>query len=128
MDKSIQYLINHSFIPPELPQENDYGEEAERKLCQQWQRQPDYEMYERLCAFLGLYTPSCQSTSDFPIQIDGFIKPQHRAGLPPSTFKKSPVPFLKEFVSLRQKGMGFSLTHMGRILLGRSLTKEDFNN
>jgi hypothetical protein len=89
---------------------------------------PDYEMYERLCAFLGLYTPSCQSIGDFPIQIDGFIKPHHRAGLPPSTFKKSPVPFLKEFVSLRQKGMGFSLTHMGQILLGRSLTKEDFNN
>jgi hypothetical protein len=40
----LQYLINHIFIPPKLPQEEDYSEEAERRLCQHvYQAGLDYD-------------------------------------------------------------------------------------
>ncbi|EGO28636.1 hypothetical protein SERLADRAFT_413465 [Serpula lacrymans var. lacrymans S7.9] len=87
---------------------------------------PNYETYERLCGFLGIYS---KETSNAVTQSDGFIKPIDR---PTdirffSPFRQSPVPCLKALIGLRRKGMGFLPTHMGKILQGRLLTDEDFD-
>ncbi|KAI0920155.1 hypothetical protein AcV5_009969 [Taiwanofungus camphoratus] len=85
----------------------------------------DYKEYVQLCDFLGIYTEKYLNTR---IENDGFIKPQHRLGAMRTLckFTTSPVQFLKELISLRRKGIGFSSSHLGRILHARYLTEEDF--
>jgi len=88
---------------------------------------PDYRTYLELCRFLGLSTKERQSGEKISIQQDGFIKSSYRRDAPGACpFTKSPVPFLKELIGLRRKGMGFSSTHMGKILHARPLTEDDF--
>ncbi|KIM82965.1 hypothetical protein PILCRDRAFT_819766 [Piloderma croceum F 1598] len=91
---------------------------------------PDYQEYLQLCGFLGIYTKELQSVGDISIQLDGFIRPEHRENAPRSDcpFTESPVPFLKELIGLRRKGMGFTSTHVGKILYARPLTEEDFKD
>jgi hypothetical protein len=86
---------------------------------------PDYDTYIRLCNFLGLYT---QAGKDVPIQIDGFIRPEHRReNLDPlCPFSESPIPFLKDLVGMRQKGMSYLGTDLGKILYAKLLTVNDF--
>lgn len=89
----------------------------------------DYAMYRQLCEFLGLYTADLSSVINFRVQHDGFIKPinRHRVSIMPKCpFPVSPVSFLKELYAMRRKGLGYSSTHMGKILRGRLLTKDDF--
>jgi len=88
----------------------------------------DYQTYLQLCKFLGLYTQVLWSREDICIQLDGFIQPEHRrnAQMSDSPFTESPVPFLKELIGLRRKGMGYLLTHMGKILHARPLAENDF--
>jgi hypothetical protein len=73
---------------------------------------PDYQEYLQLCEFLGIYTKELRSVGDISIQLDGFIKPEHRENAPRSgcPFTESPVGFLKELIGLRRKGMGFTST------------------
>ncbi|CUA67646.1 Zinc finger protein Rlf [Rhizoctonia solani] len=94
----------------------------------------DYQDYVMLCTTLGLFIP-CDLTEDMKINVssDGFFKPQHRGPLiqyhpeyADCNFLASPIPALKDLVGYRRKGMGYFLTHMGRILHGRRLTREDF--
>jgi hypothetical protein len=87
----------------------------------------DHETYLRLCNFIGLY--SSETPRDTVVQSDGFIKPEDRQrGLqPPCQFTESPVPFLRELIGLRRKGMSYSSTHVGKILHARNLTHDDFN-
>jgi hypothetical protein len=91
---------------------------------------PDYQEYLQLCGFLGIYTKEIRSVGDIPIQLDGFIRPEHRENAPRSgcPFTESPVPFLKGLIGLRRKGMGFMSTHMGKILYARPLTEDDFKD
>ncbi|KAF7971941.1 hypothetical protein HWV62_19393 [Athelia sp. TMB] len=88
----------------------------------------DHATYERLCRFLGLSTEKVQCQGMIETQVDGFIKPEHRSHslVSECTFERSPVPFLKDLIGFRRKGMGYSLTHMGRILGALPLTEEDF--
>ncbi|KAG8930354.1 hypothetical protein FRC02_004308 [Tulasnella sp. 418] len=86
----------------------------------------NYEQYQYLCKFLGLY--SWQPKEGDIIQPDGFVKPQHRRNTPIescSPFQDSPVPYLKKLLELRRKGIGYFPTHIGQILHGRLLTEED---
>lgn len=85
----------------------------------------DYATYVRLCNFLGLYT---QAGDGMGIELDGFIKPQHRSNdlEPRSPFQESPVEFLKDLLGLRRKGMSFTGTDIGKILHARLLRREDF--
>ncbi|KAK7433745.1 hypothetical protein VKT23_020572 [Stygiomarasmius scandens] len=50
--------------------------------------------------------------------------PEHRKEF--CRFEKSPLDMLRQLFAKRRKGNGFSMTHMGRVLGGRSLTEEDF--
>ncbi|KAL4069248.1 hypothetical protein J3A83DRAFT_4095931 [Scleroderma citrinum] len=88
----------------------------------------DYETYIRLCRFLCIYAKDLDDQGDFRRECDGFIVPAHR---PPRTgsagsFSRSPLPFLRFLIGLRRKGMPFLLTHMGKILDGRPVREEDF--
>ncbi|KAF7977108.1 hypothetical protein HWV62_4707 [Athelia sp. TMB] len=88
----------------------------------------DYAVYDQLCLFLGLCTEEIQSLGNIDIQPDGFIKPEHRTHsmISQCAFAESPVPFLKNLIAYRRKGMGYSLTHMGKILAALFLTEDDF--
>ena len=89
---------------------------------------PDYPTYIQLCRFLGVYARDLEGEGDFKRESDGFIPPAHRplqARLERS-FSMSPLPFLRLLIGLRRKGMPFSLTHMGKILVGRPVIQGDF--
>jgi hypothetical protein len=91
---------------------------------------PDYEAYQRLSVFLGLFNKKLQVTEDV-VQSDGFVKPEHRQGtmeiLRVCRFQRSPLPALKKLIGYRRKGMSYSLTHLGKILHARILAEEDFD-
>ncbi|KAI5999356.1 hypothetical protein F5J12DRAFT_847811 [Pisolithus orientalis] len=72
----------------------------------------DYDTYLRLCRFLCVYADDLADEGDLE---DG-------------SFQKSPLPFLKHVTNLRRRGMSFAPTHIGRILNGRLLKEEDFED
>ncbi|OBZ77704.1 hypothetical protein A0H81_01998 [Grifola frondosa] len=88
---------------------------------------PDYQTYRQFAEFLGVYTTQMTGVK---IQSDGFILPKDRPteikALSP--FKTTPLPFLKELLGLRRKGMRYSDTHVGKVLRARLLTDADFDN
>ncbi|KAG6334371.1 hypothetical protein ID866_4722 [Astraeus odoratus] len=88
----------------------------------------DYSTYIRVCRFLCIYTRDLDHEGKFEVQNDGFIEPAHRPVnlMSSSTFLQSPMPFLRWLIGLRRRGMGFALTHMGKIVDGRLLREEDF--
>ncbi|KAI6003018.1 hypothetical protein EDD15DRAFT_2385567 [Pisolithus albus] len=91
----------------------------------------DYNTYLRLCRFLCIYADDLRAgEEDLEVESDGFIAPANRRSKAQSTgsFHKSPLPFLKHVINLRRRGVNFVATHMGRILNGRSLKEEDFEN
>ncbi|THU98858.1 hypothetical protein K435DRAFT_659994 [Dendrothele bispora CBS 962.96] len=88
----------------------------------------DWETYKQLCDYLGLYIAKEDDSTPANCQSDGFIVPQHRTREIKRScpFQTSPLPKLRELFGLRRKGNGYSLTHIGKILNGRSLDKSDF--
>ncbi|KAK7438856.1 hypothetical protein VKT23_017782 [Stygiomarasmius scandens] len=77
----------------------------------------DWKTYQELCKFLGLRIP------DGPSQSDAL---EHRnVSTKNCRFDKSPLCMLQQLFAKRRKGNGFAMTHMGRILGGRSLVEED---
>ena len=71
----------------------------------------DYETYLRLCRFLRI-----DSEDPKPVPTDAKIR---------NLFKGTELRFVKELLIARH-GTGFAGTHMGKILEGQRLTKEDF--
>jgi hypothetical protein len=116
----------------------------------------DYSTYLAVCEFLGLCTeglkqkiqnviirrnrprstqgtdqnPSTTGTSNtvsITALADGFVKPIHRVhNLPFTPFTWSPIPFLKEWMTIRRKGQSYMATHMGNILHARELHRNHF--
>ena len=90
----------------------------------------DYDEYQQLCTFLGLYSRKQQAADNAQIQSDGFVKPKHRQGtlahLQVCQFQRSPLPTLKDLVGHRRKGMNYASTHIGKVFHARLLTMEDF--
>jgi hypothetical protein len=85
----------------------------------------NYDMYLRTCSFLGLNGPDLMG-EDWVVENDGFIKEENRPAARAScSFKQSQLLPLKELFGLRRKGMGYLPTHLGKMLNGRILTKED---
>ncbi|KAG1773378.1 hypothetical protein EV702DRAFT_577072 [Suillus placidus] len=85
-----------------------------------------YEKYLHACGFLGLNAPDL-GDEDLIVDSDGFIKEEHRPSARAScSFKRSQLPLLKELVGMRRRGMGYLPTHLGKMLNGRILAKEDF--
>lgn len=90
----------------------------------------DYNAYERLCGFLGLYLKEIPPGATISINSDGFVGNdlvRTALGMGHSPFSKSPVLFLRQLMDCRRKGQTYLATHMGQILHGRLLTEEDFN-
>lgn len=90
---------------------------------------PNYEAYQRVCGFLGLYLDDTSSEKRVVIRSDGFVDPWDRKSLGmkyESPFKQSPVAVLRGLIGLRRKGQSYITTHMGHVLHGRLLMEEDF--
>ncbi|KAF8454797.1 hypothetical protein BGX38DRAFT_1171611 [Terfezia claveryi] len=88
----------------------------------------DYASYERICGFLGLYFKDVPAQKEGLISPDGHVKsPEARniLGMPLSPFERSPLPLLRILIGLRRKGQSYLSTHVGCMLHGRQLRKED---
>ncbi|KAG6369467.1 hypothetical protein JVT61DRAFT_14837 [Boletus reticuloceps] len=90
----------------------------------------DYETYIRLCRFLCVYTKDTQDEEGIEVGCDGFIlpnyRPQHLHGV--STFQTTPLDSLSTLMGIRRNGMRFAPTHMGKLLDGRLLPEDDFDD
>ena len=88
----------------------------------------DFDTYLHLLLILGLVGEEAKGARTQWWESDGFVKPANRRGMMQYLCKltSSPLPFLKEVISLRRKGMGYQSTHIGKILYGGLLTREDF--
>jgi len=82
------------------------------------------EEYERVCVLLALSMahPGAKFSD-----IDGFVPPAYRTGKS-SPFATSVIPILKTLIRLRRKGMGYHRTHLGQILVGKSLGDDTLSN
>ena len=86
-----------------------------------------YETYLRLCLLLGI--SSDRKTSGYTsVESDRFVPEKGRIGemVDVCLFDQSPLVLLKSLFELRRKGMSYHLTHMGKILHGHLLSREDF--
>jgi len=88
-----------------------------------------YEDYKSLCHFLGLcsFTPDEQTK----IACDSFISSTNRDLLDPTwnlacLFKISPVAFLRAIISFRRKGQSTNISHIGQILNGELVSRDQF--
>ena len=88
----------------------------------------DMKTYIRLCRFLCVYTRDLGGGGGIEVGYNGFISPGNRpAHLQTAhSFRNSPLLSVKALVGIRRKGMQFSLTHMGKLLDGRLLSEDDF--
>lgn len=88
-----------------------------------------YEEYLSVCRFLGLcFRPPYEQIQ---VACDGFISPTSRPGFDAlmereCPFTTSPVEFLRILTALRRKGQSSQNSHLGRILHGELLTREEF--
>ena len=88
-----------------------------------------YSEYKSVCGFLGIC--SQPPKNGILVELDGFIGPRSRAKMTSAPirdcrFKSSPIDFVKSIVSLRRKGLSYTTSHMGKLLNGELLSKEEF--
>ena len=90
----------------------------------------DMKTYIRLCRFLCVYTRDLEGEGGIEVGYNGFISPGNRPAhlLTAHSFRNSPLLSVKALVGIRRKGMQFSLTHMGKLLDGRLLSEDDFQD
>lgn len=89
---------------------------------------PDYQAYQRVCGFLGLYLDETSPEKRFVIRSDGFVEVMNRSGLGMiymSPFTTSPVTLMRALLGFRRKGQSYITTHMGHVLHGRMLVAKD---
>ncbi|KAN0092683.1 hypothetical protein V8E55_003467 [Tylopilus felleus] len=88
----------------------------------------DHEAYIRLCGFLCVYARDLEDEEGIEVGCDGFIAPSHRPSHLRSvqTFQTSPLESVRRLIGLRRKGMRFATTHMGKLVNGRLLYEDDF--
>lgn len=86
-----------------------------------------YAEYVDVCNYLGLSWFAAED--GVQVRSDGFIEPAQGSVSAQQTckFKESPVKFLNVLMSkIRRHGGGIEKTHLGKVLEGRILGKEDF--
>lgn len=90
----------------------------------------DFDTYQRVCGFLGLYLKEISTEDTDYVRSDGFVEQRDRQRLCKkfSPFSKSPVPLLRSLIGFRRKGQSYLATHMGQMLNGRQLGDEDFQD
>ncbi|KAI5830448.1 hypothetical protein K523DRAFT_239739 [Schizophyllum commune Tattone D] len=89
----------------------------------------DMAAYLSLCHFLGLHLGKLPEGGEGTVDHDGFVSSaiiRAELSMPSSQIHHSPVSVLRSLISLRRKGQGFLLTHLGRMLYGNALAAEDF--
>lgn len=75
-------------------------------------------------SFFGITTNETDKSVD--CEVDGWVKPENRVGrLTKSRFSRNPLPMLRQIMDVRRKWMGYDLTHIGRVLRARRLTRKD---
>ncbi|KAF8956269.1 hypothetical protein BDZ97DRAFT_1925661 [Flammula alnicola] len=86
----------------------------------------EYETYRRLCLLLGVSWS--EETGYSSVEMDRFVPRRGRIGemVDVCLFDESPLALLKTLFGLRRKGMTYELTHMGKLLHARLLSREDF--
>jgi hypothetical protein len=83
----------------------------------------DYESYLRLCRFLGV--PTKEPPNSTSIRWNLFNIPGSFEDME-ITFSGSPLPSVMGLLAIRSRGRPFAQTHMGKILRGQLLSKNDF--
>ncbi|KAK4940716.1 hypothetical protein LTR10_019226 [Elasticomyces elasticus] len=89
-----------------------------------------FEHYQQFCLVVGLWDGEWSLPNKRQVAHDNYVSPACREanGWTGCTFKGSPVKMLKEFIGMRRLGIQWSHTHMGRVLSGRLLRREDFED
>lgn len=88
-----------------------------------------YDEYLAVCRLLGLcFGPPPE---EIEVACDGFISPICRPGYDElmagqCPFKISPIGFLRMLIAMRRKGQNSQKSHIGRILQGELLAREEF--
>ncbi|KAH8834406.1 hypothetical protein DL96DRAFT_1491613 [Flagelloscypha sp. PMI_526] len=88
--------------------------------------------YHDVCQLLGLYLPSnIPDACKGKVDSDGFVADSDARRilkLDECKLKESPIPFLQQLIAARRKGQGFTMTHVGKMVYGRHLDKDEFVN
>ena len=90
----------------------------------------NHNEYLQLCRFLGLCFKTLDS-DDVSVSYDGFVSPADRASFDTTMaaecpFTTSPIEFLRVLMALRRKGQSITFSHLGRILRGSLIRKDQF--
>jgi len=87
-----------------------------------------FDEYQRFCALLGIWDGErVLKDESREVASDGFVSPACRAANGwQAAFDSSPVQIVKEFISMRRKGIEWSHTHVGRVLNGSILGRDKF--
>jgi len=89
----------------------------------------DSTSFEEVCQFLGLHLKAIPDAYKNDVDAGGFVmreRARKALGIRNCTIQTSPLAFLTELIGWRRKGQGFSLTHLGQILLGHNLDQSEF--
>ncbi|KIW18198.1 hypothetical protein PV08_02486 [Exophiala spinifera] len=88
-----------------------------------------FEDYQLLCGVIGLWDGQRSLPNKTEIGSDNFVSPACREAneWTHCTFKKSPVQMLTMFMDMRRLGIGWGQTHVGRILTGYLLRRDEFD-
>jgi hypothetical protein len=90
-----------------------------------------FEDYERLCTLIGLWDGERPLPINRQVAVDNFVSPACRednSWTPVCHFRTSPVKMLKEFIGMRRLGQEWRHTHLGRVLHGRILHRDEFKD
>jgi len=89
----------------------------------------DEKSFKEVCFMLGLYLDKIYNGFEGEVDAGGFVHDvgsRRLLGLHNCLFNSNPVVFLRELMGWRRKGQGFSLTHVGLMLHGNTLGKDEF--
>ncbi|OQU94831.1 hypothetical protein CLAIMM_01124 [Cladophialophora immunda] len=88
-----------------------------------------FEHYKEFCALVGLFDGERLLVRKRQVATDNFVSPACRKanGWTECTFNTSPVPWIKGFIDMRRAGIEWTHTHLGRVMNGQILRKEDFD-
>lgn len=87
-----------------------------------------FDQYKTTCSLIGLFDGERQLRKKRHVATDNFVSQRCREANDwmDCAFKTSPVTWLKAFIDMRRLGIEWSHTHMGRILNGQILRRQDF--
>ncbi|OAP61733.1 hypothetical protein AYL99_03936 [Fonsecaea erecta] len=87
-----------------------------------------FEHYKEFCTLIGLFDGERPLPRKRQVGNDNFVSPSCRKAnsWTECSFTISPVPWIKEFIDMRRAGIEWTHTHLGRVLNGQILQREDF--